>query len=213
MPLSFRPRLLLWCHECRCDGNNNILEKRMGTNGFHCNGPSNVLPTHHWAVWHYFPLPQRVGWNVEDGWQTNAIHQHFVSHRERCTVYQYHIPDRHKKATYSGLLFAILRNGRHQSWRSHSWRDAPKAPYGKGSICHFALPLSRLVQGDCQTRTTPPRSALPIVRDDSCRRILLLCQYLKHDSFFHHNRKLIDLFKCKNTENIENEQFSDFKIR
>lgn len=41
----------------------------------------------------------------------------------------------------------------------------------------------------------------------------LLCQYLKHDSFFHHNRKLINLFKCKNTENIENEQFSDFKIR
>ena len=41
----------------------------------------------------------------------------------------------------------------------------------------------------------------------------LLCQYLKHDSFFHHNRKLIDLFKCKNTENIEDEQFSHFKIR
>lgn len=41
----------------------------------------------------------------------------------------------------------------------------------------------------------------------------LLCQYLKHDSFFHHNRKLIDLFKCKNTKNIENEQFSHFKIR
>lgn len=41
----------------------------------------------------------------------------------------------------------------------------------------------------------------------------LLSQHLKHDSFFHHNRKLIDLFKCKNTENIENEQFSDFKIR
>ncbi len=41
----------------------------------------------------------------------------------------------------------------------------------------------------------------------------LFCQYLKYDSFFHHNRKLIDLFKCKNTENIENEQFSDFKIR
>ena len=41
----------------------------------------------------------------------------------------------------------------------------------------------------------------------------LLCQHLKHDSFFYHNRKLIDLFKCKNTENIENEQFSDFKIR
>ena len=43
--------------------------------------------------------------------------------------------------------------------------------------------------------------------------VFLLCQYLKHDSFFHHNRKLIDLFKCKNTENIENEQFSHFKIR
>ena len=41
----------------------------------------------------------------------------------------------------------------------------------------------------------------------------LFCQYLKHDLFFHHNRKLIDLFKCKNTENIENEQFSHFKIR
>ena len=41
----------------------------------------------------------------------------------------------------------------------------------------------------------------------------LFCQYLKHDLFFHHNRKLIDQFKCKNTENIENEQSSDFKIR
>ena len=83
----------------------------------------------------------------------------------------------------------------------------------KGRFATSPYPYHDLCKGTVKFKQTLLVPLYPLFGMIVADIFFLLCQYLKHDSFFHHNRKLIDLFKCKNTKNIENEQFSDFKIR